>query len=75
VEWIWEVILMQVNIKQELSKLDRNDFNQVRDLIDKITEDINDSYTHGNEYMLDVVRDYMFDLLNPNLLDFNNENF
>ena len=66
---------MEVNIKQELSKLDRNDFNQVRDLIDKITEDINDSYTHGNEYMLDVVRDYMFDLLNPNLLDFNNENF
>ena len=37
-------------------------------------EDINDSYTHGNEYMLDVTRDYMFDLLNPNLLDFNNEN-
>lgn len=34
---------MQVNIKQELSKLDRNDFNQVRDLIDKIMEDINDS--------------------------------
>ena len=62
---------MQVNIKQELSKLDRNNFTAVSDLVDKIILDL---IIIGDEVMWDAVKDYMIDLINPDLLDFNNEN-
>ena len=62
---------MEVNIKQELSKLDRNDFIAVSDLVDKIIFDLSDLLTiGGNEVMLDAAKDYMIDLINPDLLDF-----
>ena len=49
---------MEVNIKQELSKLDRNDFIAVSDLVDKIIFDLSDLLTiGGNEVMLDAAKD------------------
>lgn len=62
---------MQVNIKEELSKLDRNDFTAVCDLADKIVFDLGDILTEaGDEPMLDALKDYIIDLINPELLDF-----
>ena len=66
---------MEVNIKQELPKLDRNNFIAVSDLVDKIIFDLRDLHVIiGDEAMLDATKDYMIDLINPDLLDFNNEN-
>jgi len=66
---------MQVNIKQELINLDCNDFMAVSQLVDKIIFDLSDLLLDmGDEVMLAAVKDYMIDLINPNLLDFNNEN-
>ena len=65
---------MEVNIKQELSKLDRNDFIAVSDLVDKIIFDLRDLHVIiGDEAMLDAAKDYMIDLINPDLLDFDND--
>jgi|688.fasta_scaffold44797_1 hypothetical protein len=65
---------MEVNIKQELSKLDRNDFMAVVDLVDKIVYDLSDLLIDvGDEIMLAAAKDYMIDLINPALLDFDNE--
>ena len=62
---------MQVHIKEELSKLDRNDFMAVSDLVDKIIFDLSDLLIDvGDEIMLAAAKDYMIDLINPNLLDF-----
>lgn len=62
---------MQVNIKEELSKLDRNDFIAVNNLVDKIIFDLSDLLIDlGDEIMLDAAKDYMIDLINPELLDF-----
>jgi hypothetical protein len=63
---------MQVNIKKELQNLDRNDFMAVVDLVDRIMEDIwvtavDDDSLHG------LIKDYMVDLINPDLLDFDND--
>jgi hypothetical protein len=60
---------MQVNIKKELETLDRNDFEAVCDLVNKIMEDIwvtavDDDSLHG------LMQDYMVDLINPEFLDF-----
>ena len=46
---------MQVHIKEELSKLDRNDFQEVCKLVDRIVEDIwttadDDDSLHGRSY-------------------------
>jgi hypothetical protein len=70
---------MEVNIKEELSKLDRNDFDQVCDLVDKIIEDICSTAKLENhpewqeELRVAIMKDYMIDLINPNLLDFDKE--
>lgn len=62
---------MEVNIKEELSKLDRNNFMAVCDLADKIVLDLGDILTEaGDECMLDAAKDYIIDLVNPELLDF-----
>ena len=62
---------MQVHIKEELSKLDRNDFMAVCDLADKIVFDLTDILIKaGDECMLDATKDYIIDLINPELLDF-----
>ena len=62
---------MQVHIKEELSKLDRNDFMAVSDLVDKIIFDLSDLLIDlGDEIALAAAKDYMIDLINPELLDF-----
>jgi hypothetical protein len=67
--------MTEVNIKQELINLDRNDFMAVSQLVDKIIFDLSDLLiVNGDEVMLDAAKDYMIDLINPDLLDFNNEN-
>jgi hypothetical protein len=74
VEWIWRVILMEVNVKTELQNLDRDDFMAVSDLVDKIIFDLSDLLIDtGDEIMLAAAKDYMIDLINPDLLDFDND--
>jgi uncharacterized protein Yka (UPF0111/DUF47 family) len=62
---------MIVNIPKELANLDRNDFTKVCELVDKIVEDIEEIVNEiGCEEALDLTKDYMIDLINPDLLDF-----
>ena len=63
-----------VNIKAELQNLDRNDFMAVSELVDKIVFDLSDLLVDvGDEIMLAAAKDYMIDLINPDLLDFDND--
>lgn len=70
---------MIVNVKKELEKLDRNDFDEVSKLVDKILKDIwTTSQVETNiewrdELKIAMIKDYMFDLINPDLLDFDKE--
>jgi hypothetical protein len=65
---------MIVNLKTELQNLDRNDFMAVVDLVDKIVYDLSDLLIDvGDEIMLAAAKDYMIDLINPDLLDFDND--
>ena len=65
---------MVVDIKKELQNLDRNDFIAVNDLVDKIVFDLSDLLVDvGDEIMLAAAKDYMIDLINPDLLDFDND--
>jgi hypothetical protein len=74
VEWIWGVILMVMNIKKELQNLDRDDFMAVSQLVDLIIFDLSDLLVDvGDEIMLAAAKDYMIDLINPDLLDFDND--
>ena len=61
---------MQVHIKEELQKLDRNDFDQANILVGQIMEDIKE--TMGDDYYMGMalIEDYLFDLINSKLLDF-----
>lgn len=64
---------MEVKVKQELENLDRNDFNAVCHLADKIVFDLSDLLIKaGDECMLDAAKDYIIDLINPSLLDMEN---
>ena len=64
---------MIVNLKAELQNLDRDDFMAVSDLVDKIIFDLSDLLVDvGDEIMLAAAKDYMIDLINPDLLDFGN---
>jgi hypothetical protein len=63
--------MTEVNIKQELINLNRNDFVAVSQLVDKIVFDLSDLLiVNGDEVMLNAAKDYMIDLINPDLLDF-----
>jgi hypothetical protein len=74
VEWIWGVILMVMNIKKELQNLDRDDFMAVSQLVDLIIFDLSDLLIDvGDEIMFDAAKDYMIDLINPDLLNMDNE--
>jgi hypothetical protein len=65
---------MIVNIQKELANLDRADFMKVHDLVTKIVEDIRDILVDiGDEEALDLTIDYMIQLINPDLLDFDKE--
>jgi len=66
---------MVMNIKKELQNLDRNDFMAVSQLVDLIIFDLSDLLVDvGDEIMLAAAKDYMIDLINPDLLEFDNEN-
>lgn len=67
---------MTVAVKEELPSLDKNDFDAVNKFVDRIIKDIwttskqepNDKWR--DELKMAMVKDYMFDLINPELLDF-----
>jgi hypothetical protein len=66
--------MTEVNIKKELQNLDRNDLMAVSQLVDKIVFDLSDLLViGGDELMLEAAKDYMIDLINPDLLDMDNE--
>jgi len=62
---------VEVNIKTELAALDRNDFDEVAIFVSKIIEDIKDAMKDDEDMGLSLIEDYLFDLINPDLLDFN----
>ena len=63
-----------VNIPKELDNLDRDDFTKVCELVDKIVADIEEILTEiGDEEALALTKDYMIDLINPDLLGFDKE--
>jgi 5-methylthioribose kinase len=68
---------MEIIIKKALPQLDRNDFEKVCEFVDNIVQDIwETSKQEVNEVWRDelkmaMVKDYMIDLINPDLLDFN----
>ena len=65
---------MQVNIKKELQNLDRNDFTAVHNLVDLIISELSDLLIDlGDEIALAAAKDYMIDLINPELLDMDNK--
>lgn len=65
---------MQINLKTELQNLNRDDFMAVANLVDKIIFDLSDLLVDvGDEIMLAAAKDYMIDLINPELLDFDND--
>lgn len=70
----------EVNIKEELSRLDRNNWNDVCKLVDKIFSDIIQtskiaSYSNisDQDALEGLIKDYMIDLINPDLLDFDSK--
>lgn len=68
-----------VNIKKELAKLDRDDFIKVCYFVDKIVRDIwitsqaESNAKWRDELKMAMIKDYMIDLINPDLLDFDKE--
>ena len=68
-----------VNVKKELAKLDRDDFTKVCYLVDKIVRDIwitsqaESNAKWQDELKMAMIKDYMIDLINPDLLDFDKE--
>ena len=61
---------MSVNIKKELETLDRNDFDRTNILVNQIMEDIKETMGIDYEMGMGLIEDYLFDLINPDLLDF-----
>lgn len=68
--------MVEIKVKKEYENLDKNNFEQVCDLVDRIIEDIWVSSklatdpTWQDELKIAMIKDYMIDLINPNLLDF-----
>ena len=68
--------MVEIKVKTEYETLDKTNFDQVCDLVDRIVEDIwrtsklevDDDWQ--DELKMALVKDYMFDLINPDLLDF-----
>ena len=61
---------MQFNIKKELETLDRNDFDRANILVTQIMEEIKETMGNDYEMGLGLIEDYLFDLINPEFLDF-----
>ena len=62
---------MQVNIKQELENLDRNDFDRATMLVVQIMNDIKETMGDDYDMGMSLIEDDLYDLINPDLLDFN----
>ena len=68
--------MVEVKIKKEYENLDKNNFEQVCDLVDRIIQDIwitSEQETDPewqDELKMAMMKDYMIDLINPDLLDF-----
>ena len=62
--------MTEVNIKKELETLDRNDFDRTNILVTQIMEDIKETMGNDYEMGMGLIEDYLFDLINPDLLDF-----
>lgn len=60
---------MEIDIKEELKSLDRNDFKSVAKLADKIVEDIWLS-SEDDDMLCAMIKDYLIDLINPDILSF-----
>ena len=64
---------MEVNIKQELENLDRNDFDRATMLVTQIMDDIKETIGDDYDMGMSLIEDYLYDLINPDLLDFDSE--
>ena len=67
---------MIVNIPKELENLNRNDIDKVCELVDKLVDHIMTTYyftEKDEEVLAALITDYMIDLINPDLLDFDKE--
>lgn len=62
---------MEVNIKTELETLDRNDFDRATILVTQIMNDIKETMGDDYDMGMSLIEDYLYDLINPDLLDFN----
>lgn len=68
--------MVEIKVKTEYQTLDKNNFEQVCDLVDRIIEDIwvTSKLETGpiwqDELKIAMIKDYMIDLINPDLLDF-----
>jgi len=60
---------MRINVKEELSKINKDDFTEVTDFVDRIVNDILTTSHNHVELIDSMTRDYMVDLINPELLD------
>lgn len=61
---------MRINIKEELPKINKNNFTEVTDFVDKIVNDILINSHNHVELIDSMMRDYMVNLINPEFLDF-----
>lgn len=68
--------MVEIKVKREYQILDKNNFEQVCDLVDRIIEDIlvtsklETEPIWQDELKIAMIKDYMIDLINPDLLDF-----
>lgn len=60
---------MRVNIKEILPKINKDDFTEVTDFVDRIVNDILTTANNDVELIDSMMRDYMVDLINPEFLD------
>ena len=61
---------MEVNSKREREALDRNNFEQANFLVGQIIENIKETMGDDYDMGMALIEDYLFDLINPSLLDF-----
>ena len=64
---------MSVNIKKELETLDRNDFDRTTMLVTQIMNDIKETIGDDYDMGMSLIEDYLYDLINTDLLDFSQE--
>lgn len=71
--------MVEVKVKKEYQTLDKTNFEQVNNLVDRIVEYIwktsklEVDTEWQDELKMALVKDYMFDLINPDLLDFSKD--